>query len=89
MTNINIIIIIAAFCLLVFAIYALYAIIMFQGNKSSKENELQLTTKNILEQVEVLYEKGEYALIQLLATKYLEKSAKSSKSKILLSSGLF
>lgn len=73
MTSINIIIIIAAFLFAVLAIYALYAIIMFQGTKNSKERELQLTTKNILEQVEVLYEKGEYALIQLLATKYLER----------------
>ncbi len=73
MTGINVIIIVAAFLLAVLAIYALYAIIMFQGTKNSKDRELQLTTKNILEQVEVLYEKGEYALIQLLATKYLER----------------
>lgn len=73
MANINLIIIIAAFLFAIGAIYALYAIIMFQGNKSPKDNELQLTTKNILEQVEVLYDKGEYSLIQLLATKYLER----------------
>lgn len=73
MANINIIIIIAAFLFACIAIYALYAIIMFQGNKNGRDNELQLTTKNILEQVEVLYEKGEYTLIQLLATKYLER----------------
>ena len=50
-------------------IYVLYAIIMYQGSKNGRGNELQLSTKNILEQVEVLFEKGEYALVQLLATK--------------------
>lgn len=89
MTNINIIIIIAAFLFACVAIYALYAIIMFQGNKSSKENELQLTTKNILEQVEVLYEKGEYALIQLLATKYLERVPNHPKVRYYLAQAYF
>ena len=54
-------------------IYVLYAIIMYQGGKNGRGNELQLSTKNILEQVEVLFEKGEYALVQLLATKYLDR----------------
>ena len=73
MANFNVIIIAAAFVLAMVAIYILYAIIMFQGIKNSKGNELQLSTKNILEQVEVLFEKGEYALVELLATKYLER----------------
>lgn len=73
MININIALIVAAFVLALGAIYVLYAIIMHQGIKNSKGNELQLSTKNILEQVEVLFDKGEYALVQLLATKYLER----------------
>ena len=73
MANINVILIAAAFILALVAIYVLYAIMMFQGNKSSRGNELQLSTKNILDQVEVLFEKGEYALVQLLATKYLDR----------------
>ena len=73
MADFNVILILAALVLAVFAIYILYAIIMFQGIKNSKGNELQLSTKNILEQVEVLFEKGEYALVELLATKYLER----------------
>lgn len=73
MTELNIILITVAFVLAIGAIYILYAIIMFQGNKNFKNNELQLTTKNILEQVEVLFDKGEYALVQLLATKYLDR----------------
>lgn len=73
MTDINVILISAAFILAIAAIYILYAIMMFQGNKTSKGNELQLSTKNILDQVQVLFDKGEYALVQLLATKYLDR----------------
>lgn len=89
MANLNIIIIVAAFLFAVIAIYALYAIIMFQGNKNGKDNELQLTTKNILEQVEVLYEKGEYALIQLLATKYLERVPNHPKVRFYLAQAYY
>ena len=73
MADINIILISAAFVLALGAIYILYAIMMYQGNKVGKGNELQLSTKNILDQVEVLIDKGEYALVQLLATKYLDR----------------
>ena len=73
MANFNVIIIAAAFVLAMVAIYILYAIIMFQGNKNSVANELQLSTKNVLDQVQVLFDKGEYALVQLLATKYLDR----------------
>ncbi len=90
MANLNIIIIVAAFLLAIAAIYALYAIIMFQGtNKTGKDNELQLTTKNILEQVEVLYEKGEFALIQLLATKYLERVPNHPKVRYYLAQAYY
>ena len=73
MANINIILISAAFVLALVAIYVLYAIMMYQGHKNGKGNELQLSTKNILEQVQVLFDKQEYALVELLATKYLDR----------------
>ena len=73
MPNVNILMISAAFVLAFAAIYILYAIIMYQGVKNNKGNELQLSTKNILDQVKVLYDKNEYALVQLLATKYLDR----------------
>lgn len=73
MDNFNVIIIAAAFVLAMGAIYILYAIIMYQGGKNGKGNELQLSTKNILEQVEILFEKQEYSLVQLLASKYLDR----------------
>ncbi len=69
--NSNIIIIIVALLLAGGAIYILYSIILFQG--SSKGEDLQLSTKNILDQVQVLFEKQEYALVELLATKYLDR----------------
>ena len=73
LSNANVLLIIAAFCLAVIAIYVLYAIIMFHGTKNDRGGDLQLTTKNILEQVKILYDKGEFALVQLLATKYLDR----------------
>lgn len=73
MEQVNMLIFVAAFIVALAAIYVLYALLMFQGNKNLKGSELQLTTKNILEQVEILFEKGEYALVQLLATKYLDR----------------
>lgn len=72
MDNTNLVIIVVAFIIAVAAIYILYAIILYQGD-SSKGDDLQLTTKNVLDQVEVLYSKKEYALVELLATKYLDR----------------
>ena len=72
MISSNIVLIIVAFAVATAAIYALYSIILFQG-VSSKGDDLQLTTKNILDQVDVLYSKKEYALVQLLASKYLDR----------------
>ncbi len=69
----NVIIIFAACILAVIIIFLLYIIVMFQGIKNSKGNDLQITTKNILEQVEILYNKGEYTLVELLAAKYLDR----------------
>ena len=71
MISSNIVFIIVALVVAGAAIYALYSIILFQG--ISKGDELQLSTKNILEQVEILYSKGEYVLVELLASKYLDR----------------
>ena len=73
MADTNIIIIVVAFVVAVAAIYILYSIILFQGDGSQKGDDLQLSTKNVLEQVGALYDKKEYALAQLLATKYLDR----------------
>lgn len=90
MENINIILISAAFILALVAIYILYAIMMYQGsNKGSRGNELQLSTKNILDQVEVLFDKGEYALVQLLATKYLDRVPSHQEVRQYLSNAYF
>ncbi len=89
MVNINILLISAAFVLALVAIYVLYAILMYQGIKNGKYGELQLSTKNILDQVEVLFEKGEYALVQLLATKYLDRVPGHLKVREYLSRAYF
>ena len=73
MSELNILIIAVALIIALVAIYLLYAIIMYQGNKNSTGGDLQLSTKNILDQVQVLFDKGEFALVQLLATKYLDR----------------
>lgn len=54
------------------AMYTLYSILL-APTVTKKGDELQLTTKNILEQVGILYDKKEYALVELLATKYLDR----------------
>ena len=71
MLSSNVVFIIVAFVVAGAAIYALYSIILFQG--VSKGDELQLSTKNILEQVDILFSKQEYALVELLASKYLDR----------------
>ncbi len=73
MSDTNFIIIIVAFVVAIAAIYILYSIILYQGGSSKNGEELQLSTKNILEQVEVLFDKKEYGLVQLLASKYLDR----------------
>ena len=69
----NVFLLFGALVLAAMFIFVLYAIIMYQGGKNGKGNELQLSTKNILEQVKVLFDTGEYALVELLATKYLDR----------------
>ena len=72
MISSNIILIIALVCVAIIALYVLYSVVLFPG-VNSKGEELQLSTKNILEQVEILYSKQEYALVELLASKYLDR----------------
>ena len=69
---VNIAIIVIAFVLGGAAIYTLYSLLLFNGGKDPHV-DLQLSTKDILEQVEILYKKKEYPLLALLATKYLDR----------------
>ncbi len=71
--NVNILYILVAFIGAMIAVYVLYAIIIPKGTDSAKDKDFQLTTKNILEHVRILFDQGEYALVQLLATNYLER----------------
>ena len=69
---VNIAIIVVAFVVAGAAIYILYSLLLFNGSKDPHA-EMQLSTKDILAQVEVLYKKREYPLLALLATKYLDR----------------
>lgn len=71
--NVNVIYIFVAFIGAMIAVYILYAIIIPKGTSNAADKEFQLTTKNILEHVRTLFDQGEYALVQLLAMKYLER----------------
>ena len=86
--SINLIIIIIAVIGAFAASYMLYAIILFQGSTKKGDN-LQLSTKNILEQVEILYDKKEYALVELLATKYLDRVPSHSDVRTYLAKAYF
>ena len=70
--NSSILFMIVALIVAAVAIYVLYSIILYQGGSKNGE-ELQLSTKNILEQVKILFDTKEYALVELLATKYLDR----------------
>lgn len=70
--NVNVIYILVAFVVAMIAVYILYSIIIPKG-MTKADKEFQLTTKNILEHVRTLFDQGEYALVELLAMKYLER----------------
>ena len=71
--NINILYILIAFIVAMAAVYILYSIIIPRSGDGKRDGEFQLTTKNILEHVKILFDQEEYALVQLLAMKYLER----------------
>lgn len=59
----------------VFGLFLLYASLVSADNAEQGKG-LQVTTKNILEQVENLYNEKEYAILEILAKKYLERVPK-------------
>lgn len=56
----------------VIALFILYGILAAAENAEQGKG-LQVTTKNILEQVENLYNEKEYTILEILAKKYLER----------------
>lgn len=87
--NINVIIILVAFAVAMLAVYALYAIIIPKGADLSNDKDFQLTTKNIVEHVKILFDKGEYALVELLAMKYLERMPSHQKVRQYLAEAFY
>lgn len=51
-------------------IYVLYK--MMLGVGTSKDTELEITAKNLLEQINILYRQKRYSIVETLAKKYLE-----------------
>lgn len=49
---------------------------LVNAERASEGKDLQITTKNIMEQVENLYNKQEYGILEILAKKYLERVPK-------------
>ena len=71
--NYQVILIVIVSILALGSIAVLYSILMYQGGKVKRNDDLLLSTKNVLEQVKILYDKKEYALVELLASKYLDR----------------
>jgi len=69
-TDLNILFAIIAVIMAVVAIYMLYSILIFTGDKGSN---LQVSKQNILEQIELLYKNKEFGILEMLAKKYLER----------------
>ena len=68
----NITVIVLAFVLAGAMIYILYSLLLFTGSKEPRQ-ELQLTTKDAIAHVDVLYKKKEYALLELFAVNFLNR----------------
>ncbi len=58
--------------IIVALIYFVYNI-MLSSEKSPREEDLQITSHDILEQVNILYKQKKYNIVESLAKKYLEK----------------
>lgn len=61
--------------LTIIGLFILYAVLVSAENAEQGKG-LQVTTKNILEQVENLYNEKEYTILEILAKKYLERVPK-------------
>ena len=68
--NMNLVLSIVALVMGAIAIYLLYAILIVSGDKNPN---LQVSKQNILEQIELLYKKKEFGILEMLAKNYLEK----------------
>lgn len=68
-------------------IYVMYKLML--GADKSKDSELQITSKEILEQITILYKQKKYPIVESLATKYLEKKPFDDGIRIILSKALY
>lgn len=69
-------------------IYLLY-IVMLGSNKSKNDKELQITSNEILEQLNILYKQKKYPIVESLAKNYLQKKAGEDKIRTILTKTLY
>lgn len=68
-------------------IYFLYK--MMLGSDNTKESELQITSKDIIEQISILHRQKKYKIVESLANSYLAKKAGDDGVRIILAKALY
>lgn len=69
-------------------IYCLYKIMLGSGKKN-KDNELQITSNDLLEQLHILHKQKKYNIVESLAKNYLEKKGGNDDVRSILAKSLF
>ncbi len=69
-------------------IYFLYKI-MLSASEENKQEELQVTSREILEQLSILYKQKKYNIVENSAKKYLEKKGTDTGVRTILAKALF
>lgn len=67
-------------------IYFLYKIML--GAKSGKDVELQITSEDLVKQLNILYKQRKYNIVESLAKNYLEKKSRDDEVRLLLTKTL-
>ena len=65
-------------------IYFLYKLMLGSEGGKTEDVELQITSKELLEQLSILYKQKKYNIVESLAKKYLDKKPKDDDVRVLL-----
>lgn len=69
-------------------IYLIYMLLLESG-KNTKKVDLQISTRDILEQVQILFKQKKYSIVENLAKKYLEKNPAYDDLRTILAKSYF
>lgn len=69
-------------------IYILYKIIL-SSDKESNNQELQISSKDILQEITILHKQKKYNIVEKLARNYLEKKPKETEIRLILTKVLY